>query len=87
MNMESNEINTADLQAASLTYDRLKYADQIEEFDSLMQAGLDEIAVDDTENAEEYFSDAACVLNQINNKQLQQELQNKYTINPLDFAC
>ena len=51
-----------------------------------MQAGFDEVAVGDTDTAEEYFGDAAYVLNQINNKQLQQELQNTYTINPLDFA-
>ena len=42
-----------------------------EEFDSLMKAGLDEVAVDDTEVAEEYFSDAAYIVNQV--RQLNEE--------------
>lgn len=62
--------------------------DLIEEFDSLMQAGLDEVAVDDTEVAEEYFSDAAYIINQVRqlNEEKAKELENKYTVNPMDFA-
>ena len=59
---------------------------KIEEFDSLMQAGLDEVATGDTETAEEYFSDAAYVLNQIENESLKEELATKYTVDPRDFA-
>lgn len=58
----------------------------VEEFDSLMQAGLDEVAVGDMELAEEYFSDACYVLNQIEDKELVKQLENKYSINPRDFA-
>lgn len=60
----------------------------IEEFDILMQAGFDELAVDDMEIAEEYFSDAAHVLEQIyeHDQELYEELANKYSVNPLDFA-
>ena len=59
-----------------------------EEFDSLMQAGLDEVAVDDTEVAEEYFSDAAYIVNQVRklNEEKAKELENKYIVNPMDFA-
>lgn len=59
-----------------------------EEFDSLMKAGLDEVAVDDTEVAEEYFSDAAYIVNKVRklNRQKAKELENKYTVNPMDFA-
>ena len=59
-----------------------------EEFDSLMKAGLDEVAVDDIEVAEEYFSDAAYVINQVRqlNEEKAKELENKYTVNPMDFA-
>lgn len=58
----------------------------IEEYHNLMRAGLDEIAVDDTEIAEEYFSDAAFVLNKIEDKKTREELATIYTVNPLDFA-
>jgi hypothetical protein len=62
--------------------------DKIEEYDNLMRAGYDEIATNDTEIAEEYFSDAAYVLNEIRKISLSMynQLQTKYTINPLDFA-
>jgi hypothetical protein len=58
--------------------------EQIEEFNSLMQAGLEEIG--DQEVAEEYFSDAASVLNKIEDKRLKETLANSYSVNPLDFA-
>ena len=58
----------------------------IEEYHNLMRAGLDEIAVDDTEIAEEYFSDAAFVLNKIEDKEIRDKLATTYTVNPLDFA-
>ena len=58
----------------------------IEEYHNLMRAGLDEIAIDDIEIAEEYFSDAAFVLNKIENKEIRDELATTYTVNPLDFA-
>lgn len=51
-----------------------------------MQAGLDEVATGDTEIAEEYFSDAAYVLNQIKDEALKEELATKYTVDPRDFA-
>ena len=57
-----------------------------EEFDSLMQAGLDEVAVHEYETAAEYFSDAAYVLNKIANEGIKAELANKYEVNPYDFA-
>ena len=59
-----------------------------EKFDSLMKAGLDEVAVDDTEVAEEYFSDAAYIVNQVRqlNEEKAKELENKYTVNPMDYA-
>lgn len=58
----------------------------IEEYHNLMRAGLDEIAVDDTEIAEEYFSDAAFILNKIEDKEIRDELATTYTVNSLDFA-
>ena len=61
--------------------------DLIEEFHSIMRAGLDELAVDDMELAEEYFSDACYVLNQIEDEQVVKELEQHYTINPRDFAA
>ena len=59
-----------------------------EEFDSLMKAGLDEVAVDDTEVAEEYFSDAAYIVNKVRklNEEQAKELENKYIVNKKDFA-
>lgn len=60
--------------------------DKIDEFDNLMQAGLDEVAVGDTELAEEYFSDAAYVLNQVEDESLKEELATKYIVDPRDFA-
>lgn len=59
--------------------------DLIDEFDNLMQAGLDEIAVDDKENAEEYFADACFVLRKIPDDNLRKELSQKYEINPYDY--
>jgi len=58
-----------------------------EEFHNLMQCGLDELAVHDMELAEEYFSDACYVLNQIEDEQVVKELEQHYTINPRDFAA
>lgn len=60
--------------------------DLIEEYDNLMQAGLDEVAVQEYETAAEYFSDAAYVLNKIVHEGIRAELANKYTVNPYDFA-
>ena len=59
-----------------------------EEFDSLMKAGLDEVAVDDAEVAEEYFSDAAYIINKVRklNEEKAKELEKKYIVNPMDFA-
>ena len=59
-----------------------------EEFDGLMKAGLDEVAVDDTEVAEEYFSDAAYIINKVRqlHEEKAKELENKYTVNPMAFA-
>lgn len=60
--------------------------DLIEEYDNLMQAGLDEVAVQEYETAAEYFSDAAYVLNKITHEGIRAELANKYMVNPYDFA-
>jgi len=62
--------------------------DKIEEFDNLMQAGLDEVATDGAESdiAIEYFTDAAFVLNSIEDSSLRESLATKYEINPLDYA-
>lgn len=60
--------------------------DLIDEFHSIMRAGLDELAVDDMELAEEYFSDACYVLNHIEDKEIVEQLEKHYTINPRDFA-
>lgn len=57
-----------------------------EEYDNLMQAGLDEVAVNEMETAAKYFSDAAYVLNKIGHEGIKAELANKYTVNPYDFA-
>ena len=63
-----------------------KTLETVEEFDNLMQAGLDELAVGDTENATDHFSDAACVISNLSDD-LKEELCSKYEVNPLDFAC
>lgn len=60
--------------------------EQIEEFDNLMQAGLDEAATGDYDLAEEYFSDAAHVLQKVQNTDIKKQLELKYSVNPLDFA-
>lgn len=51
-----------------------------------MQAGLDELAVGDSELATDYFTDAAYVIKDLRDE-LKEELCNKYEVNPLDFAC
>lgn len=63
-----------------------KLKELIEEFDNLMQAGLDEVATGDQETAEEYFSDAAYVLNKVTDDNIKKALAERYTVNPLDFA-
>ena len=60
--------------------------EQIEEYHNLMRAGLDEIAVQEYETAAEYFSDAAYVLNQIDNEGIRAELATMYAVNPYDYA-
>lgn len=57
-----------------------------EEYINLMQAGLDEVAIGEMETAEDYFSDAAYVLNQISHEGIRAELANMFTVNPYDFA-
>lgn len=59
---------------------------QIEEYHNLMRAGLDEVAVQEYETAAEYFSDAAFVLNKIDNEGIRAELANMYEVNPYDYA-
>jgi hypothetical protein len=61
------------------------YADKIEEFDNLMQAGIDELAVGDNGTATDYFSDAAYIIKDLSDE-LKEELCNKYEVNPLDYA-
>ena len=60
--------------------------EQIEEYHNLMRAGLDEVAVQEYETAAEYFSDAAFVLNKIDNEGIRDELANTYEVNPYDYA-
>lgn len=62
-----------------------KFQELIEEYDNLMQAGLHEVATEDFDLAEEYFSDAAHILRKINDETLRKQLELKYTINPFDF--
>ena len=63
-----------------------KLKELIEEYDNLMRAGLDEVAVGDNELAEDYFSDAAYVVNKVDDENIKQQLISRYTVNPLDFA-
>lgn len=56
----------------------------IDEFKSLMEAGLNELP--DYEVASEYFGDACYVLNQIEDEQVVKKLENLYMVNPRDFA-
>ena len=60
--------------------------EQIEEYHNLMRAGLDEMVVQEYETAAEYFSDAAFVLNKIDNEGIRAELANTYEVNPYDYA-
>ncbi len=60
--------------------------ERIEEYHNLMRAGLDEVAVQEYETATEYFSDAAFVLNKIDNEGIRAELANMYEVNPYDYA-
>ena len=57
------------------------------EFDNLMQSGLDELAVEDSELAEENFSLAATVLDRVKELSLQMAvaLENRYLVNPYDY--
>lgn len=60
--------------------------DKIEEFDNLMQAGLNEGLAGDLSTAEEYFGDAAYVLNSIEDESIRKSLETKYDVNPLNYA-
>ena len=57
------------------------------EFDNLMRSGLDELAVEDIELAEENFSLAATVLDRVKELSLPMAvaLENKYLVNPYDY--
>ena len=57
------------------------------EFDNLMRSGLDELAVEDSELAEENFSLAATVLDRVKELSLPTAvvLENRYLVNPYDF--
>ena len=57
------------------------------EFDNLMRSGLDELAVEDIELAEENFSLAATVLGRVKELSLPMAvaLENRYLVNPYDF--
>ena len=66
---------------------RMKHIEErIEEYHNLMRAGLDEVAVQEYETAADYFSDAAYVLNKIDNEGIRAELANMYEVNPYDYA-
>ena len=80
--LEKNRIHMKHEQVVAIE----KILETAEEFDSLMQAGLDELAVGGMEICEEYFSDAAFVIKDLSDD-LKEELCNKYEVNPLDFAC
>lgn len=60
--------------------------ERIEEYHNLMRAGLDEVAIQEYETAAEYFSDAAFVLNKIDNEGIRAQLANEYEVNPYDYA-
>lgn len=62
-----------------------KMKELIEEYTNLMQAGYDELAVDDRSNAREYFADAGHLLSQITDETLKEELSQMYSVNPLDY--
>ena len=57
------------------------------EFDNLMRSGLDELAVEDSELAEENFSLAATVLDRVKELSLPMAvaLENRYLVNPYDY--
>ena len=57
------------------------------EFDNLMRSGLDELAVEDSELAEENFSLASTVLDRVKELSLPMAvaLENRYLVNPYDF--
>ena len=57
------------------------------EFDNLMRSGLDELAVEDSELAEENFSLAVTVLDRVKELSLPMAvaLENRYLVNPYDF--
>ena len=80
--LKKNRIHMKPEQAAAIE----KILETAEEFDNLMQAGLDELAVGGMEICEEYFSDAAFAIKDLSDD-LKEELCNKYEVNPLDFAC
>ena len=56
-------------------------------FDNLMRSGLDELAVENGELAEENFSLAATVLDRVKELSLPMAvaLENRYLVNPYDF--
>lgn len=60
--------------------------ERIEEYHNLMRAGLDEVAVQEYETAADYFSDAAFVLNKIDNEGIRAELATMYEVNPYDYV-
>ena len=62
------------------------YQDVIEEYDILMQAGLECAEIGESESAESYFSDAVYVIKDIEDIELKAKLLDKYEINPMDFA-
>ena len=57
------------------------------EFDNLMRSGLDELAVEDIELAEENFSLAVIVLDRVKELSLPMAVapENRYLVNPYDF--
>ena len=57
------------------------------EFDNLMRSGLDELAVENSELAEENFSLAVTVLDRVKELSLPMAvaLENRYLVNPYDF--
>lgn len=62
------------------------YKDKIEEFQNLMESGLDEVATGDEEVAADYFTDACFVANSIPDEKLRNELFTMYMIDPRDFG-
>ena len=60
--------------------------DKVDEFKSLMQEAIECAGMGWYDDAQEYFSDACYVLNEIDNEHVRNKLENLFSVNPYDFA-